>query len=175
MGTLLNGCLVLLATTTGVSLSVPAPAAWATHVATGQTCALTSALNILVEPDVQSGHVIGGTATATVVGTTIAIRCTVQVGAAGATHAGPDAVTVSSTPGQTTTLPPTAVSYNATFPGPVFLCTEWTVSDPFGTTTYYYDASVPAFSTSASDPCVAATGPVGPGQIYTVQSQPANV
>ena len=175
MSTLLNGCLSLLAATAGVSLPAPAPA-WATHVATGQTCALTSALDPVAEPDVQTGHVTGGTATATVVGATIAIRCTVQVGATGATHAGPDAATASSMPGQSTTLLATVVSYVAPFPGPVFLCTEWTVTDPSATTyTYYYDPSIPGFSTSASVPCVTATGPTGPAQAYTVLSQPTDI
>ena len=73
------------------------------------------------------------------------LTCTIQVGSGGATHAGADAVSASSSEGTgLAVLPARSVSYAAPSPGDVYLCSESSV----GGTTYYWDAGAGVWSTS---------------------------
>lgn len=128
---------------------------------TGLLCRLTS----LTEPasgGVQIGELDGGPMLAADIDNPgeetarIAIRCTIQVGAAGQTHAGPDAATAvsASTPG-VAVLTPTPISYVVAGDEPVWLCTQVIVND---TTVRYFNEPAPGdpgreWSTSDASVC----------------------
>lgn len=138
--------------------------AGATHVASGNTCGFWSVTDSTAEPGVQFGQISGGPVTATNTPATVTVKCTLQVGSA--THSGVDNATVAATGSQSATVPATFVNYLWDVGLPVYLCTEWTVTDVSGTATYYYDGAT--FSTSSAVSCVQATGPIGPTNFFFV-------
>lgn len=81
----------------------------------------TSDLGSLAGPGTQSGLVQGGPATA--LGEPFAIRCSVQVNVADAL--GPDAESRQSDSGPAPVLPPTPISFSASYGDAVYLCTEY--------------------------------------------------
>lgn len=169
MSTLLNGCLAL-----AVGCAWPAAPVWANHVATGQTCGLSS-MYVTGGPDQQNGYVSGGPVTAAEPGAVVTIRCTVQVGAVGATHDGPDAAFASFMQVQSATLPPSGILYLASAGQLVYLCTEWRVHTATGVGTYYFDSPTRVFSTSPSAACVLALDLRPATQGYAVSPESASV
>ena len=99
-----------------------------------------------------SGVIAGGPVVSDVVGATISIRCTLQVGAAASTHAGADsAVASSGSSTQAAVLLPTLVAYFAPPGAPIYVCTAVTING----TTYYSNGS--GWSTSTAASCQLAT------------------
>lgn len=131
----------------GLQLGAVAPA----EAQTGFLCGFASITDPTVEGDVQTGEINGGPLAAADTdnpgeeAATIAIRCTIQVGAQGATHAGADAYAATSptNPG-VAVLPAHQFTYVAPSGSPVYLCSSaivngqiryWdSVNDPVDTT-----------------------------------------
>lgn len=136
------------------TLVLPAPA----RAQEGFTCGLVSVTDPTGEGDVQTGEVDGGPITATSTDpnapsadptASMTLRCTVQVGATGHTHAGPDAASASASGTGFVVLPPTQVSFVAPEGTDTWLCTEVTVN---GTVSYWDDVNG-TFSSSSSVGC----------------------
>lgn len=126
--------------------------------AEGVRCGLTSAADPTAEADIYTGELHGGPLTVTADPTaSITLKCTVQVGATGQVHAGPDAASASASGTGTAVLPPTAVSYAAPPSADVYLCTEVNVNG----VTYYYDEANGIWSQSSSASCVLAISQEG--------------
>lgn len=120
----------------------PAPAHADTGLIGGTLCSFDATSDLTGHPGTESGIVTGGPLalidrTDPTVVRSAYLTCTIQVGATGATHAGPDAFAASGplTPG-VVALPPTRVWYYATPFDPVYLCTKVTVP---GEGTYYWN------------------------------------
>jgi hypothetical protein len=142
-----------LAMTGCIELATPAPAGAAASPAYGRRCAFVATR----DPRSASRDIVkvdAGPLLAADPGATISVTCTLQFGWASATHAGADALVVSSDPGSpgVTAIPPTLRAM-PDGDGPIFWCTQLSVDG----VTYYGDASYvePPGTRWSTDPGVA--------------------
>jgi hypothetical protein len=103
------------------SVTGPATAAPPSEEPIGPSCGLTAVDDPTAEAGVRTGELHGGPLAGS--GT---LTCTVQVNAA--THAGPDAASVSATWGTIVVIWPSAVSYTATRADTTYVCTAFTTA-----------------------------------------------
>ena len=131
----------------GVNLAFVPPAS-ATPV--GRPCSFTSVTDPTVENgQTQAGQINGGPVTDdTAVAPTITLTCTIQVGAANASHGGADSFALSNTGTGAASVAGQA-SYVSPEGQPVYLCTEATVNG----TAYYYDSDTGTWTTDSSVRC----------------------
>lgn len=138
----------------------------------GILCGFTSITDPNGEPGTQTGEVDGGplveadldadppTVDATA---SLTLKCTIQVGATGSTHLGPDSASASASASGVVVLGPTTISYSAAVGLDVFLCTQVTVNGEI----HYYNSIDGEWSLDASVGCALAIsqevdpGPVG--------------
>lgn len=134
--------------------------------AEGLLCSFTSTTDPVSEPDTQTGEIEGGPLTATSTdpnapsadpSASMTLKCTVQVGATGATHVGPDAASASASATGVVVLAPTTISYALPEDSSVYLCTQVTVNG----SVYYYDETNGVWSMSASVDCALAISQSG--------------
>ena len=132
----------------------------------GDLCGFASITDPAVEGDVQTGEIDGGPLFAADVDNPgeetadISIRCTIQVGAQGGTHAGADAyIAEGPTQAGVAVLPAHQFSYVAPVGAPVYECTQAEVNGQIR----YFDADNPfdpadfiGWSTSSGVDCVMA-------------------
>lgn len=152
--------LAVVAASLGFAAVAPAQAQLG-EPAVGRRCSFSSITDPTGEnDDVQTGQVNAGPLSATAPGATIQIICTIQVGALGATHSGPDACQVASPVMlQTATIPPTddneppLCSYVSPEGQTVYMCTEVVINDE----RYYWDDVNMTWSRSNGVACATAT------------------
>ena len=116
----------------------------------GTLCDLAAVQDVTADDDTRTGVVSGGPIADPDDPTAqVALTCTVQVGPAGATHAGADAASATGSGTGAAVVVPTQVSFVAPSGSDVYVCTSAVVDG----VTYYYDDANAAWSTSASVSC----------------------
>lgn len=122
--------------------------------ARGFLCGFTSEFDPTLEGDTQTGEIDGGPLVNEAnPGGDIYLKCTIQVGSQGATHAGADSTGVADGTGAgVVVIPPTVVRYVGPFGLPVYLCSEVRLGGAGGTP-LYWDSTNGEFSSSSGVDC----------------------